>query len=217
MCSVFLTTPFGNGKKHDLSHRLANWKMVSGSLLSIGSSIPGDSSATSRCCPPCWPTNPWKPWRWWLLMALFIGRLGGRKEFTGRLKSPVLPHCLTCCKLIEKVTQLGLFCGRYHRIFSKFYAWSIWFARFRLWVSTSSWNTGCSDLRLQRHTASWMRTSICCSAGIATMPWRPATSYPLRIKDEKRYLWCLHPHGLLADGWHSMIVPRCGFFSWDDL
>ena len=26
------------------------------------------------------------------------------------------------------------------------------------------------------------------------------------IKDEKRYLWCLHPHGLLADGWHSLIA-----------
>lgn len=33
------------------------------------------------------------------------------------------------------------------------------------------------------------------------------------IKDEKRYLWCLHPHGLLADGWHSMIASNLDSFA----
>eukprot|EP00933_Yihiella_yeosuensis_P004634 TRINITY_DN109009_c0_g1_i1.p1 TRINITY_DN109009_c0_g1~~TRINITY_DN109009_c0_g1_i1.p1 ORF type:complete len:408 (-),score=81.35 TRINITY_DN109009_c0_g1_i1:555-1778(-) len=26
------------------------------------------------------------------------------------------------------------------------------------------------------------------------------------IKDDQRYLFCLHPHGVLADGWHSIIA-----------
>jgi len=26
------------------------------------------------------------------------------------------------------------------------------------------------------------------------------------IRDDKRYLWCLHPHSILADGWHSIVA-----------
>ncbi|OLQ10151.1 Diacylglycerol O-acyltransferase 2 [Symbiodinium microadriaticum] len=33
------------------------------------------------------------------------------------------------------------------------------------------------------------------------------------IKDDKRYLWSLHPHGLLADGWHSLIARNLESFA----
>mmetsp|Transcript_129649 Transcript_129649/g.252472 ORF Transcript_129649/g.252472 Transcript_129649/m.252472 type:complete len:360 (-) Transcript_129649:34-1113(-) len=32
------------------------------------------------------------------------------------------------------------------------------------------------------------------------------------IRDDKRYLWCLHPHGVLADGWHSIIAKNLSSF-----
>jgi len=33
------------------------------------------------------------------------------------------------------------------------------------------------------------------------------------IRDDQRYLWCLHPHGVLADGWHSIIARNEDAFS----
>ena len=36
------------------------------------------------------------------------------------------------------------------------------------------------------------------------------------IRADRRYLWCLHPHAVLADGWHSIIArsrPERGRFS----
>lgn len=32
------------------------------------------------------------------------------------------------------------------------------------------------------------------------------------LKDDQRYLWCLHPHGVLADGWHSVIARNLDSF-----
>lgn len=32
------------------------------------------------------------------------------------------------------------------------------------------------------------------------------------IRDDKRYLWSLHPHGVLADGWHSVIARHTPSF-----
>jgi len=36
-----------------------------------------------------------------------------------------------------------------------------------------------------------------------------------QISDEKRYLFCLHPHGVLADGWHSLIARDSSAFEDD--
>jgi len=33
------------------------------------------------------------------------------------------------------------------------------------------------------------------------------------IDSEKRYLWALHPHSILADGWHSLIARNLGSFA----
>jgi hypothetical protein len=35
------------------------------------------------------------------------------------------------------------------------------------------------------------------------------------ISKDKRYLWCLHPHGVLADGWHSIIARQSSSFEKD--
>eukprot|EP00927_Polykrikos_kofoidii_P077811 TRINITY_DN74717_c0_g1_i1.p1 TRINITY_DN74717_c0_g1~~TRINITY_DN74717_c0_g1_i1.p1 ORF type:complete len:380 (-),score=51.73 TRINITY_DN74717_c0_g1_i1:220-1359(-) len=35
------------------------------------------------------------------------------------------------------------------------------------------------------------------------------------IRDDKRYLWCSHPHGVLADGWHSIIAANVDSFAAD--
>jgi hypothetical protein len=32
------------------------------------------------------------------------------------------------------------------------------------------------------------------------------------IREDKRYLWCLHPHSVLADGWHSIIARNVDSF-----
>jgi len=32
------------------------------------------------------------------------------------------------------------------------------------------------------------------------------------ICDDQRYLWCLHPHGVLVDGWHSLIANNLSSF-----
>jgi len=33
-----------------------------------------------------------------------------------------------------------------------------------------------------------------------------------QIREDKRYLWCLHPHSILADGWHSIIARNSDSF-----
>lgn len=37
--------------------------------------------------------------------------------------------------------------------------------------------------------------------------------YADQIKDDQRYLWSLHPHSVLADGWHSVIARNPDSFS----
>mmetsp|Transcript_6288 Transcript_6288/g.14420 ORF Transcript_6288/g.14420 Transcript_6288/m.14420 type:complete len:382 (+) Transcript_6288:53-1198(+) len=57
------------------------------------------------------------------------------------------------------------------------------------------------------HRRRWWQRAVHKFLGYgASRKHRIASPYRHLIRDDKRYLWCLHPHGVLADGWHSIIA-----------
>mmetsp|Transcript_34383 Transcript_34383/g.79266 ORF Transcript_34383/g.79266 Transcript_34383/m.79266 type:complete len:362 (+) Transcript_34383:29-1114(+) len=63
------------------------------------------------------------------------------------------------------------------------------------------------------HRKRWWQQTVHRTLGFgASRRHRTQNEYAHLIKDDKRYLWSLHPHGLLADGWHSVIARNLSSF-----
>lgn len=63
------------------------------------------------------------------------------------------------------------------------------------------------------HRKRWWQRSVHRFLGFgASRRHKMLNNYKHLIKDDTRYLWCLHPHSVLADGWHSIIARNIDSF-----